>query len=250
MTKGFDGDTPSKPFGDEGEFTFTPDDDGAYVVMLAVTDKDGGTGTATATIDASNANPTLRLDDPSPTNPVPWQPVRFTGDMAAYCEQVLTVVPRVLGPRVGGADGVEGSHDARLHLGEALTAGERERRRCPLHGAPLGQLHQCLELGAGPLAEVALVEVCQGADPVASGLGDGGGDGPAGEGRPPDQRDRDEQQPGEDGQHDPDEAHEPAVWIGSFRTIPDFSVTARRRSTAVSPEAYSDQSGSSSRRYG
>jgi hypothetical protein len=32
---------------------------------------------------------------------------------------------------------------------------------------------------------------------------------------------------------DPDEAHEPAVWIGSFRTIPDFSVTARRRSTAI-----------------
>ena len=25
LTKGFDGDTPSKPFGDEGEFTFTPD---------------------------------------------------------------------------------------------------------------------------------------------------------------------------------------------------------------------------------
>jgi len=25
VTKGFDGDTPSKPFGDEGEFTFTPD---------------------------------------------------------------------------------------------------------------------------------------------------------------------------------------------------------------------------------
>ncbi|MGH3683326.1 MAG: class I tRNA ligase family protein, partial [Natronosporangium sp.] len=29
--------------------------------------------------------------------------VRFTGDVSAYCEQVLTVVPRVLGPRVGGA---------------------------------------------------------------------------------------------------------------------------------------------------
>ncbi|WP_332657067.1 S9 family peptidase [Brevundimonas sp.] len=27
VTKGFDGDTPSKPFGDEGEFTFTPDGD-------------------------------------------------------------------------------------------------------------------------------------------------------------------------------------------------------------------------------
>ena len=28
VTKGFDGDTPSKPFGDEGEFTFTPDSQG------------------------------------------------------------------------------------------------------------------------------------------------------------------------------------------------------------------------------
>jgi isoleucyl-tRNA synthetase len=29
--------------------------------------------------------------------------VTFTSDVAAYCEQVLTVVPRALGPRVGGA---------------------------------------------------------------------------------------------------------------------------------------------------
>jgi isoleucyl-tRNA synthetase len=28
--------------------------------------------------------------------------VTFTGDVRAYCEQVLTVVPRALGPRVGG----------------------------------------------------------------------------------------------------------------------------------------------------
>ncbi len=28
--------------------------------------------------------------------------VEFTGDLAGYCEQVLTVVPRVLGPRLGG----------------------------------------------------------------------------------------------------------------------------------------------------
>lgn len=33
VTKGFDGDTPSKPFGDEGEFTFTPD--GRGVVFSA-----------------------------------------------------------------------------------------------------------------------------------------------------------------------------------------------------------------------
>ena len=29
--------------------------------------------------------------------------VEFTGDVSAYCQQVLTVVPRALGPRVGGA---------------------------------------------------------------------------------------------------------------------------------------------------
>ena len=33
VTRGFDGDTPSKPFGDEGEFTFTPD--GGSVVFSA-----------------------------------------------------------------------------------------------------------------------------------------------------------------------------------------------------------------------
>ncbi len=33
VTKGFDGDTPSKPFGDEGEFTFTPD--GRSIVFSA-----------------------------------------------------------------------------------------------------------------------------------------------------------------------------------------------------------------------
>ena len=33
VTKGFDGDTPSKPFGDEGEFTFTPD--GQSIVFSA-----------------------------------------------------------------------------------------------------------------------------------------------------------------------------------------------------------------------
>ncbi len=34
-------------------------------------------------------------------------------------------------------------------------------------------------------------------------------------------------------QTDPDDAHEPAVWIGSFRAIPDFSVSTKRRRSTV-----------------
>src|SRR5262249_44408183 len=38
-------------------FTFTPDDNGTYVVTLQATDKDGDTGTATQTITATNVSP-------------------------------------------------------------------------------------------------------------------------------------------------------------------------------------------------
>ena len=49
-----------------------------------------------------------------------------------------TIVP----PRMGVAQPVERGDHAVLHLGEALAAGEAERRRRPLHRAPLGLLHQ------------------------------------------------------------------------------------------------------------
>ena len=50
--------------------------------------------------------------------------------------------------------------------------GEAERRRCALHGAPLGQLHQLLQLAAGPVAEVALEQAAVDLRPQAAGLGD------------------------------------------------------------------------------
>ena len=50
---------------------------------------------------------------------------------------------------------VERRHHPDLHLGEALAVREAERRRRPLHGPPLGQLHQLAQLRAGPVAEVA-----------------------------------------------------------------------------------------------
>ena len=43
---------------DQPTFDFTPNDNGAYVVSLAVTDKDGGSNTATQDITVTNANPT------------------------------------------------------------------------------------------------------------------------------------------------------------------------------------------------
>jgi Ca2+-binding RTX toxin-like protein len=39
-------------------FSFTPDDDGTYVVTLTVTDKDGGVGTASQTVGVTNVAPT------------------------------------------------------------------------------------------------------------------------------------------------------------------------------------------------
>ena len=65
--------------------------------------------------------------------------------------------------------------DAHLHLGERLAAGEAEPARVALHGAPLGQLDQRLELGAGPLAEVALEQALVRLHPQAERLGDGRG---------------------------------------------------------------------------
>ena len=50
----------------------------------------------------------------------------------------------------------DGADDARLHVGEALAAGEPEPARVAVHRPPLGQLHQRLQLATGPVAEVAL----------------------------------------------------------------------------------------------
>ena len=71
-----------------------------------------------------------------------------------------------------GAQPVDGADDAGLHRGEALAAGKRERARRTLHGAPLGQLHQLLQLGAGPVAEVALEQALVDLHLHAAGRGD------------------------------------------------------------------------------
>jgi isoleucyl-tRNA synthetase len=52
-----------------------------------------------ATPDAATLRPFADLV----TDEVNVKAVEFTDDVAAYCERVLTVVPRALGPRVGGA---------------------------------------------------------------------------------------------------------------------------------------------------
>ncbi len=51
----------SSPFasGSGASFSFTPDDNGTYVVTLQATDKDSGTGTDSKTIDVTNVAPTI-----------------------------------------------------------------------------------------------------------------------------------------------------------------------------------------------
>jgi hypothetical protein len=46
--------------GSASGFTFTPDDNGTYIVSLSATDKDGGTGSASKTITVTNVAPTVQ----------------------------------------------------------------------------------------------------------------------------------------------------------------------------------------------
>ncbi|HET8658471.1 MAG TPA: class I tRNA ligase family protein, partial [Micromonosporaceae bacterium] len=84
------------------------------------------------------------------TDEVNVKEVRFTEDLGGYCEQVLTVVPRTLGPRVGGAvqqviravkAGQWSLVDGRpVAAGVALEEGEYELRLVAAdaeHSAPL-----------------------------------------------------------------------------------------------------------------
>lgn len=50
---------------DQADFTFTPDDNGSYVVSLSVTDDSGTTETATQTIDVTNVSPTTGVSGPA-----------------------------------------------------------------------------------------------------------------------------------------------------------------------------------------
>src|SRR5581483_5475698 len=57
-------------------FTFTPNDNGTYVVTLAATDKDSGTGSTSRTINVTNVVPTAFIT--GPTEGVPGQARPFT----------------------------------------------------------------------------------------------------------------------------------------------------------------------------
>ena len=57
------------PFGSTGSgatFSFTPDDNGTYVVSLSATDKDGGVGNDSKTITVNNVPPTATLSNNGP----------------------------------------------------------------------------------------------------------------------------------------------------------------------------------------
>lgn len=55
--------------GSAASFSFTPDDNGTYVVSLTVNDKDGGVGTASSTIVVTNAAPTPVLNGAPASSP-------------------------------------------------------------------------------------------------------------------------------------------------------------------------------------
>jgi hypothetical protein len=72
------------PFGSGSSatgFSFTPDDNGTYIVTLKATDKDNGTGTTTATIMVTNAAPTVTITGPAPVGLVAAvnTTIKFTG---------------------------------------------------------------------------------------------------------------------------------------------------------------------------
>src|SRR5207237_4208730 len=54
---------------DHHDFAFTPNDNGAFVVSLSVTDDDGGVTTKTVNITVTNVNPTASISG-APTDPI------------------------------------------------------------------------------------------------------------------------------------------------------------------------------------
>jgi hypothetical protein len=72
----------AQPFaaGSTPNFTFTPDDNGTYVVRVLVTDKDGGTGGGTEVVTAGNAPPAAAILVPAKTSLV-GTPITLVGSV-------------------------------------------------------------------------------------------------------------------------------------------------------------------------
>lgn len=67
--------------GTSAAFTFTPDDDGSYVVMLTVTDDDGGVGNDVQTVSVINVDPNATIIG-APTNSPEGTPIALTSSVS------------------------------------------------------------------------------------------------------------------------------------------------------------------------
>jgi hypothetical protein len=65
--------------GSGSSLSFTPDDNGIYLVNLQATDKDGDTGTESKTITVTNMPPVVAITGPAPGSIYPVGPITFTG---------------------------------------------------------------------------------------------------------------------------------------------------------------------------
>ncbi len=65
--------------GTGASFSFTPEDNGTYVVTFSATDKDGGTGSDSKTITVTNVAPTATLGNNGPVNEGTSATVSFSG---------------------------------------------------------------------------------------------------------------------------------------------------------------------------
>ena len=141
--------------GTDAAITFTPDDNGAYAAALAVTDKDGGTAGASASVDVLNVAPVVSVTGPA--SGVRYQTLAFSGSLvdpgtadthvlawqvtlggtvvASGAGSTIEFTPTVSGDyqvtlAVTDDDGGTGSASAALSVGAAAVMAD------PVDGAP------------------------------------------------------------------------------------------------------------------